>query len=114
MSRRLNPYALFTLALTLMFPVSRADAQKLSEASRLGAFSGAMQYCADEHGGSDRRFQRARRRAASEVSDMSKSEQRKAIAARDRARERGQFLGKKLDERQCGELLRMSEWKRYQ
>ncbi len=109
MTRHLHLYALFTLGLAMTFPAPRVNAQTLSDASRLGAFSGAMQYCADKHGGADRRYQRARRRAASEVSDMGKSDRRKAIAARDR----GQFLGKQLDEKQCGELLRMSEWKRY-
>lgn len=113
MIRHLHLCALITLGLALTFPAPRVDAESLSDASRLGAFSGAMQYCAEQHGGADRRYQRARSRVASEVIDMGKSDRRKAIAARDRARDRGQFLGKKPDEKQCGELLRMGEWKRY-
>lgn len=114
MPSRLRLYATLTLGLTLTFPATRVDAQKLSDASRLGAFSGAMQYCAENHGGADRRYQRARRHVASEVNDMGKADQRKALAARDRARERGRFLGKHLDDKHCAELLRASEWKRYQ
>lgn len=89
-----------------------AQAQSMSDASRLGAFSGAMQYCADNYSG-DRDFKRARSRAAKEVGGMGKDERRKAIAARDRARKHGKFLGKSLDEDRCRELMRASEWKRY-
>jgi len=59
MTIRQRLYATLTLGLTLALPATRVDAQKLSDASRLGAFSGAMQYCAENHGGADRRYQRA-------------------------------------------------------
>jgi hypothetical protein len=89
MIRHLHLYALITPGLALTFPAPRVDAEGLSDASRLGAFSGAMQHCADQHGGADRRYQRAGSRVAFEVSDMDVSDRCKAIAARDRARDRG-------------------------
>ncbi len=107
-----QPISLLSLVAVFYWAIPAAQAQSLPEASRLGAFSGAMQYCADNYSG-DRDFKRARGRAAAEVAGMSKEERRKAVAARDRARDNGKFLGKRLDEDRCRELLRASEWKRY-
>ncbi len=83
MTSRLRLYATLTLGLTLALPATRVDARKTSDASRLGAFSGAMQYCAENHGGAERRYQRARRHVASEVNDTDKADRRKALAASD-------------------------------
>jgi len=104
------PLACLSVVLSCAIPAARA--QSLSDASRLGAFSGAMQYCADSYSG-DRDFKRARSRAAAEVAGMSKEERRKVVAARDRARDNGKFLGKRLDADRCRDLVRASEWKRY-
>lgn len=89
--------------------LARAD----SEPERIGAFAGAMRYCDERIPGSDRRYRRARLGAAREVDGMRRHEQRRALAARDRAYSRGRFLGERLDRRSCQRLLRASEWHRF-
>ena len=93
--------------------VRPASAQLVSEPTRLGSFAGAMRYCEDRYGGSERRYRRARLRVAEALDGMDRSERFRALAARDRAYERGQFLGEALDNRSCRELLKFSEWKAF-
>ena len=90
-----------------------ARAQAVSDATRLGAFSGAMRYCEERFGGSERRYRIARLRAAGAIDGMSSRDKLRAIGARDRAYEGGQFLGNSLDARECRALLKMSEWKAF-
>lgn len=90
-----------------------ASAQIVSEPTRLGSFAGAMRYCEDRYGGTERRYRRARLRVAEALDGMDRSERFRALAARDRAYERGQFLGEPLDQRSCRELLKLSEWKAF-
>lgn len=88
-------------------------AQLVSDATRLGAFAGAMQFCEQRYDGPSHRYRWARLRVAQEVSDMGRDERLRALIARDRAREHGRFLGNQLDQRECEALLRMSEWQRF-
>jgi hypothetical protein len=88
-----------------------AQARDLRDATRLGAFSGAMRYCEERFGGNERRYRMARLRVAGEVDVMERREKIRALAARDRAYERGEFLGSPLDRRGCTSLLRGSEWR---
>jgi hypothetical protein len=106
---------LSALVVTAMTPVlmSPAFAQKVSDPTRLGAFSGAMRFCEERYGGSERRFRFARLRVAGAVDDMDGREKFRALAARDIAYERGQFMGNKLDATECKALLRLSEWKAF-
>ncbi len=90
-----------------------AAAQWVSEPTRLGSFAGAMRHCEERHSGSDRRYHRARLRVAEALDRMDRSERLRALAARDRAYERGQFLGEPLNDRACRELLKLSEWKAF-
>ncbi len=83
----------------------------VGDATRLGAFSGAMRYCEERYGGSERRYRMARLRVADAVSDMEPRDKRRAIGARNRAYEGGHVLGNRLDANECRALLRMSEWK---
>ncbi|MEN9880136.1 MAG: hypothetical protein RIQ55_782 [Pseudomonadota bacterium] len=82
-------------------------------AQRLGAFAGAMKFCADEDGAWGDRYRDARRKVAREVDGMSRQEKSRAIEARDRAYDNGRFMGKRLDQRECRSLIRQSEWNRY-
>jgi hypothetical protein len=93
--------------------VRPASAQLVSEPTRLGSFAGAMRYCEDRYGGTERRYRRARLRVAEALDGMDRSERFRALAARDRAFERGQFLGEPLDKTSCRELLKLSEWKAF-
>lgn len=90
-----------------------AAAQGISDATRLGSFAGAMRYCEDRYGGNERRFRRSRLRVAEAVDRLDRGERLRALAARDRSYDRGQFLGKPLDSRSCRELLKISEWKAF-
>jgi hypothetical protein len=90
-----------------------AVAQLVSEPTRLGSFAGAMRHCEERHGGSERRYRHARLRVAEALDGMDRSDRFRALAARDRAYERGQFLGEPLDSRSCRELLKLSEWKAF-
>lgn len=105
--------ALLIAAAGLLCVNALAKAQGSSEAKRLGAFAGAMQYCEDRYDGSERRYRWARMHVAKEVEGMKRDDRRDAIMARDFAKRRGQFLGNKLNERECDQLLRTSEWKRF-
>jgi hypothetical protein len=90
-----------------------AQGQTVSDASRLGSFSGAMRYCEEQYGGSERRYRYARLRVARVIDGMSQNDKRRARSARDRAYRQGTFLGRRLDSRQCRTLLEMSEWQAY-
>lgn len=83
------------------------------EAARLGAFLGAMKYCEDRYEERERRYHRARIRAARELEDMSRGERAQAMRSRERAYDRGQFLGERLDRAGCRGLLRASEWRHF-
>ncbi len=99
----------------LVLPLAMAGgpARAGSSPERLGAFAGAMRYCADAAPGQRHRFPRARLHAAQEVDAMRPSEKRRAIRARDRVQASGQFLGRDLDRRGCERLLRAAEWNRF-
>jgi hypothetical protein len=89
-----------------------SHAQEFSP-ERLGAFAGAMRYCEEKLPSPNARYRRARLGVAREVEQMSRHEKRRAIAARDRAYERGRFLGERLDRGSCPRLLRAAEWHRF-
>ena len=44
---------------------------------------------------------------------MHRSDRLRALAARDKALERGQFLGTALNGQSCRRLLRAGEWQRF-
>lgn len=97
--------------LVMLAAPAPAQARDLREATRLGAFSGAMRFCEERYGGNERRYRLARLRVAAEVDNMDRRLKLRALAARDRAYERGQFFGNPLDTRECRALLRSSEWR---
>jgi hypothetical protein len=72
----------------------------------MGALSGAMRYCEERYGGSERRYRNPRLRTAKVVDDTSSREKLRALAARERAYESGQFLGNPLDGKAYRDLLR--------
>ncbi|WP_068638169.1 hypothetical protein [Thauera butanivorans] len=82
-------------------------------AYRLGAFSGAMKYCEERYDEKSVRYGLARLRVAKEVDNFSGKEKLVALTGRDRAYNRGQFLGNRLNRNECRALLRMGEWKRF-
>ena len=90
-----------------------AAADEHDQSYRLGAFAGAMRYCEDRHEGPDRRYRWAQLRAFDEIASMARGDRLRALAARERALERGRFFGERLDPRSCHRLLRLSEWKRF-
>lgn len=106
--------AILTIVLTLTFGLSSfvTHADNNSKEYRLGAFAGAMKYCEDEFDNSDR-YRWARLRAADEFKDMSSAEKISFSLGRDNAIRNGRYFGKKLDKKQCGSLLNLSEWKRF-
>ena len=108
--RTLLAACLLTLG-ALQLAAPPAAASDLRDATRLGAFSGAMRFCEERYGGDERRYRLARLRVAADVDGMERREKIRAIAARDRAYERGQFFGNALDRRECRALLRASEWR---
>lgn len=93
--------------------LSTSWAQEKDLAFRLGAFAGAMNYCSDRHEDRQKRYRWAQLRATSEVSVLHSSDRLRALAARDRALERGQFFGSALDAQGCRRLLRAGEWQRF-
>ncbi|MDC8773014.1 hypothetical protein [Roseateles albus] len=92
---------------------SLTAAQVITDATRLGAFSGGMRFCEEGYGGDERRYRFARLRTAGVIDKLSSRDKLRAIGARDRAYEGGHFLGNKLDSRECKALLKMSEWKMF-
>lgn len=88
-------------------------AQDTDQAFRLGAFSGAMNYCADRYDDRQHRYRWARLRVAEEVSSMGRIDRFRALAARDKVLERGKFFGTTLNSQSCKRLLRAGEWQRF-
>lgn len=112
MNRTLAALSLFLATLACGQPAP-AVASEREDAYRLGAFAGAMKYCEENHDGSSRRYRWAQLRAFQEISEMRSSARLRAMAARERAMERGQFFGEPLNDRSCQRLLRMGEWQRF-
>lgn len=98
-------------ALMLMATPTWADSRQ--DAHRIGAFAGAMKYCAEHDDGREGRYKMARLRAFKEVDDMSSRRKLDAIAARNLAYERGRYLGRRLDRTHCRQLVKASEWRRF-
>ena len=105
--------ALISCAIAVLASLPFAAIASRYEAARLGAFLGAMKYCEDRYDEQERRYQRARIRAARELEDMSRGERAQAFRSRERAYERGQFFGDRLDRGGCRSLLRASEWRHF-
>lgn len=104
---------LLALLCSVLQPSPALAQRGSSDAVRLGSFAGAMRFCEERFGGSERRYRMARLRVAGVISDMDSRDKYRALAARDRAYERGQFLGEKLDRQKCNSLLKLSEWQAY-
>jgi hypothetical protein len=101
-------------ALVLGTAPGDAPAQALAaEATRLGAFAGAMRWCEDRYDDKVRRYRAARYRAGAEIDGMNRLERSEVIRARDSAYRRGAFFSQRLDRRACDDLLRASEWSRF-
>ncbi|WP_028454232.1 hypothetical protein [Chitinilyticum litopenaei] len=100
------------LATGLLLTAEAAFAER-TEARRLGAFAGAMKYCAERYDEKEGRYFWARQRVAREVDGMSGKNKLRAIAAGDHAFRTGRFLGDRLDRSECRTLLGMSEWRRF-
>ena len=83
------------------------------EAARLGSFLGAMKHCEERYDEKERRYRRARLRAARELDDMSKRERARAYHALEQSFDRGRFMGNRLDRNECRSLLRASEWRHF-
>lgn len=112
MNNFLGPLTL-SLAALVCGQAAPSMASEREDAYRLGAFAGAMKYCEENHDGSSRRYRWAQLRAFQEISDMRSSARLRAMAARERAMERGHFFGEPLNDRSCQRLLRMGEWQRF-
>ncbi|MGL6070309.1 hypothetical protein [Craterilacuibacter sp.] len=97
----------------LVLSAAPAQAKLVNDAHRLGAFAGAMKFCAERYDEKEGRFKLARLSVVRLVDDMRGKDKIKAITARDFAYERGQFLGNKLSRKECRGLLKMSEFKRF-
>jgi hypothetical protein len=107
--------ALAAVALVVSGGLSHdASAQAFAaEATRIGAFAGAMRWCEEHHDGRERRYRAARRRAGAEIDGMNRLERSEVVRARDSAYRRGAFFSERLDDRSCRDLLRASEWARF-
>lgn len=104
--------ALAVLALAA-YPSGGSAQAFAAEATRIGAFAGAMRWCEDHHDGRDHRYRAARRRAGAEIDGMNRIERSEVVRARDSAYRRGAFFSDRLDARSCRDLLRASEWARF-
>ncbi|MGL4995589.1 MAG: hypothetical protein ACRC6G_05405 [Deefgea sp.] len=103
--------AFMIAALLLMAAPTWADSRQ--DARRIGAFSGAMKYCAEHDDGREGRYKMARLRVFREVDDMSSRRKLDALAARNMAYDRGRYLGRRLDRNHCRQLVKLSEWRRF-
>ncbi len=101
-------------ATTLILATAGRAADETFSPHRLGAFSGAMKYCEARYLDDSKRYQIARLRVAKEVDGMASADKLAALGSSKRAYESGKFLGQKLDKEGCRNLLRASEWSRYQ
>ncbi|WP_373974243.1 hypothetical protein NT239_11420 [Chitinibacter sp. SCUT-21] len=98
-------------ALLLMASPTWADSRQ--DAHRIGAFAGAMKYCAEHEDRREGRYKLARLSAFKEVDAMSSKRKLDAIAARNIAYDRGRYLGRRLDSNHCRQLVKASEWRRF-
>lgn len=98
-------------ALMLMASPTWADSRQ--DAHRIGAFAGAMKYCAEHEDSREGRYKLARLSAFKEVDGMSSKRKLDAIAARNIAYDRGRYLGRRLDSNHCRQLVKASEWRRF-
>lgn len=105
--------AFTTLLPDALISISDAAIADNHSPRRLGAFSGAMQYCAETLHGQDPPYRRIRLHIAHEVDGTSRADRNKAVSAQAKAHEQGRFLGWRLDRDASRTLLRQGEWARY-
>ncbi|WP_448213720.1 hypothetical protein [Colwellia sp. MEBiC06753] len=92
-------------AFTIVVPNAKADL--LSDATKLGANTGAMAYCADKFGRDDddrKKYNRLRLLSLKELDKLSGANKIKAIAVKKLAEDKGEYYGKKLDKSRCTSL----------
>lgn len=107
----ISPIVFMLMALLVMSAPTWADSRQ--DARRIGAFSGAMKYCAEHDDGREGRYKMARFRAFKEVDQMSSRRKIDAISARNLTYQRGRYLGRRLDRTHCRQLVAASEWRRF-
>ena len=92
---------------------SSAGAEVFSDAAKLGANVGAMQYCADCCADDDdkKKYKLLRLKTLKEYGDLNSDEKAKALILRKKAEDDGDYLGKKLDKDRCDSIRKMLQLK---
>ena len=76
----------------------------VSDETKTGALIGAMKYCREHHaadGKEERKYKRVSRDAVKKMDEMSDEGKRKALLAKKSAEDKGEYLGRELDQKQC-------------
>ena len=101
-------YGLAAALVTMVAFAGSVQAQGLvSEETKTGALIGAMKYCREHHAADDkeeRKYKRVSRDATKKMDEMSGKEERKALLAKKSAEDKGECLGRELDQKQCEKL----------
>lgn len=97
------------VAVILMFAISSAGAEVFSESAKLGANTGAMQYCADNFADADEKgkYKLIRLKLLKEFDALESGTKTKALIYRKAAEEKGQYLGDKLDKQRCDSIRKL-------
>jgi hypothetical protein len=93
----------------LVFTANSAGAEVFSEAAKLGANTGAMQYCADHFADADQKnkYKMIRLKLIKEFDDLESGKKTKALVYRKAAEDKGEYLGDKLDKERCDSIRKL-------
>jgi hypothetical protein len=95
------------LVTTLVFAGSVYAADLVSEETKTGALVGAMKYCEENHAADSkegRKYKRVMRDALKKMDGMSSNEKTRALLARKSAEDKGEYLGRELDQKRCEKI----------
>ena len=107
MKSNLRFSALAALGCALVFAMSTAAADVFSEAAKIGANAGAMNYCKNKVSGDDRgKYNLLAIEATKRYEDLERSEKRRALVTR-KAAEDGDYLGDPLTKQRCDSVRRL-------
>ena len=102
--KRTGLLAIGALVTILAFAASVYGSDLVSEATKTGSLLGAMKYCREHHaadGKEERKYKRVSRKAMKKMDGMSGDEKTKALLAKKSAEDKGEYLGRELDQEQC-------------
>ena len=100
-------WGLAAALVTIVAFAGSLQAQLASEETKTGSLLGAMKYCREHHAADDkeeRKYKRVSRDALKKLDELPDDEKKKALLVSKSAEDKGEYLGRKLDQEECEKI----------